>query len=142
LSETENEANAAAALSPVMRTAMLYPTVAHLPRDNTEHYYRELEGQAAKAMAGDSTRAAQMLFCHAHTLDALIGILLEKAAADPRSSDAYLQQALTAQEQCRRTWETFNQVRLSAKPSASSGQARTNARKSRPARSKAKAVRA
>ena len=74
----------------------------------------ELERQTDLIKKKDLSRAEEMLASQAHTLDQLLGVLLQRATANMGeymdSMETYFKLALKAQAQCKNTWEALARI--------------------------------
>ena len=99
------------ALQPQFRAAELLTLYGSQTPGQLEAMHAELLAHATQAKRGDLSRATEMLVAQAHWLDALAFDLMQKAVVarqhDPMTEPHMLAQALTAQEQSRRCWETL-----------------------------------
>lgn len=75
----------------------------------------ELSKQVGVVLEGDLARAEELLTAQAHSLDAIFGVLAQRAAMNAGkymgACETYLRLALKAQSQCRATLETLATIK-------------------------------
>jgi hypothetical protein len=119
--ETEVDARSTASLSPTIQASV---TIKQVNKDFGEialnAIVTELARQCEVVANGDLTRAETLLTAQAHTLDSLFNNLARRAAVNigehVHAADAYLRLALRAQNQCRMTVETLNEIKNPRSP--------------------------